>query len=99
MNLVKLRRAVRCSALANGSVTVEDTGRSIVGPTIIGRTKSRQIDEAYAIFSRGRARFNARAAGIEHVVEFRPLRFGIGDWLPQQTIEADGRPILLWTVP
>jgi SAM-dependent methyltransferase len=26
-------------------------------------------------------------------------RFGLGDWLPERTIEADGHPLLLWTVP
>lgn len=26
-------------------------------------------------------------------------RFGLGDWLPERTIEAEGNPILLWTVP
>lgn len=26
-------------------------------------------------------------------------RFGLGDWLPERTIEAKGNPILLWTVP
>ena len=88
-----------------------------------------------------RARCNARAAGMERLVEFRhedlfradlreatvvtlflfpemnqrlgpkllselrpgtrivSLRFGIGNWRPQQTIEADGHPILLWKVP
>jgi SAM-dependent methyltransferase len=26
-------------------------------------------------------------------------RFGLGDWPPEWTIEADGHPLLLWTVP
>ena len=26
-------------------------------------------------------------------------RFGIGDWLPERTIAADGHPLLLWIVP
>lgn len=26
-------------------------------------------------------------------------RFGIGDWPPERTIEAEGHPLLLWTVP
>ena len=26
-------------------------------------------------------------------------RFGIGDWLPERTIEVGGHPLLLWTVP
>ena len=88
-----------------------------------------------------RARRNARAAGMEHMVEFRQEdlfhadlraatvvtlflfpqmnqqlrpkllaelrpgtrvvshRFGIGDWLPERTIEAGGHRLLLWTVP
>jgi SAM-dependent methyltransferase len=27
------------------------------------------------------------------------LRFGLGDWPPERTIEAGGHPLLLWTVP
>lgn len=88
-----------------------------------------------------RARCNARAAGVEHLVEFRQQdmfkadlreasvvtlflfpelnlrlrkkllselrpgarivshRFGIGDWAPELTIESEGNPLLLWTVP
>lgn len=88
-----------------------------------------------------RARCNARAAGMERLVEFRQEdlfradlreatvvtlflfpemnlrlkpkllselrpgtrivshRFGLGDWPPERTIEADGHPLLLWTVP
>ncbi len=26
-------------------------------------------------------------------------RFGLGDWTPERTIEADRHPLLLWTVP
>jgi len=26
-------------------------------------------------------------------------RFGLGDWPPERTIEAEGHPLLLWTVP
>lgn len=26
-------------------------------------------------------------------------RFGLGDWLPERTIEAGGNPLFLWTVP
>ncbi len=43
--------------------------------------------------------------GPKLLSELRPgtrivsLRFGIGNWLPERTIEADGYPILLWKVP
>ena len=26
-------------------------------------------------------------------------RFGIGDWAPERTLEAEGHPLLFWTVP
>lgn len=26
-------------------------------------------------------------------------RFGLGDWVPERTIEAEGHPLLLWRVP
>jgi SAM-dependent methyltransferase len=43
--------------------------------------------------------------GPKLLSELRPgtrivsLRFGIGNWRPERTIEADGHPILLWKVP
>jgi predicted O-methyltransferase YrrM len=88
-----------------------------------------------------RARCHARAAGMEHLVEFRQEdlfradlraatvvtlflfpqmnqrlapklraelrpgtrivshRFGLGDWPPDRTLEANGHELLLWTVP
>jgi SAM-dependent methyltransferase len=88
-----------------------------------------------------RARCNAHAAGVAHLVEFRhedlfdaslreatvvtlflfphtnarlapklaaelapgarvvSHRFGLGDWPPERTADAGGRPLLLWTIP
>lgn len=47
---------------------------------------------------------NARLRG-KLLAELRPgtrivsHRFGLGDWLPERTIEAEGNPLMLWTVP
>ena len=42
-----------------------------------------------------RARLERLAPGTRIVSH----RFGLGDWAPHRTVEADGHPLMLWVVP